>query len=265
MTTPTMDITTLERVELGHTGLRVSRLSFGTGTAGWNGRSDQGDLGIEPLANMLIQAYKKGINLWDTAHAYGTHPHVAAALKKVPRKEVFIVTKTLSQQAKAVKKDIERFLQELDTDYIDIVLLHALSHANWPKHYADAMEALNRAKADGKVRAVGISSHGFGALQTAAETDWCDVVMVRINHAGINMDASPEKVVPIIEQMHTAGKGVYGMKIVGNGHLTHDVRGAIEYALNLGTIHSMTLGMMNKDQLQENIKIFSNFEREYRE
>ena len=64
--------------------------------------------------------------------------------------------------------------------------------------------------------------------------------MARINYAGVNMDASPEKVTPILEKLYTRGRAVYGMKILGNGRLSDDVGSAIQYALGLGTIHIAT-------------------------
>ena len=100
---------TLPQVEFGHTGLRVSRLSFGTGTDGWQGRSAQSDLGIDQLARLLRLAYENGVNFWDTADAYGTHPHVAKALQQISRENVVIVTKTLSQKNAQVTQDIDRF------------------------------------------------------------------------------------------------------------------------------------------------------------
>ena len=249
----------LPKVEFGNTGLKVSRLSFGTGTNGWQGRSNQSDLGVGKLAGLLQLAYDHGVNFWDTADAYGTHPHVATALQEIPRDKVVIVTKTISKQANQVSRDVDRFLKELDTDYIDILLLHVMTHADWPRQYAEAMDVLSRAKQAGKVRALGISSHSLQALQTAANTKWSEVVMVRINYAGVNMDASPEIVIPILEDLHASGKAVYGMKILGNGRLSNDVRSAIQYAQNLGSLHAITIGITHQDQLIENIQLIKEF------
>jgi aryl-alcohol dehydrogenase-like predicted oxidoreductase len=245
---------TLPQVELGNTGLMVSRLSFGTGSNGWQGRSDQSDLGVDELAGLLQLSYDHGINFWDTADAYGTHPHIARALQNIPREEVVILTKTLSKNGNQVANDIDRYLRELGTDYMDIVLLHVMTHADWPKRYAEAMDVLSSARQAGKIRALGVSCHSFSALQATLETEWSEVVMVRINHAEVNMDASPEKVVPILKILYGAGRAVYGMKILGNGRLSNDVGSAIQYALGLGTIHAITIGITDQDQLIENIR-----------
>jgi aryl-alcohol dehydrogenase-like predicted oxidoreductase len=247
-------LSVLDKIELGRTGIMVSRLSFGTGTNGWAGHSDQSVLGIEKLAELLQLAFERGVNFWDTADEYGTHPHIAKALQSVPRHQVVIATKTMSRTAEKVTHDINRFLEELKTDYIDIVLLHVMSQANWHKKYSEVMEALSQAKEQGKVRAMGISSHSLRALRAAAETDWTDVVLARINYAGVNMDGSTRKVVPILRQLYDSGKAVYGMKVLGCGRLGGDVCSAIQYVFQLGTVHAITIGMTHQGQLFENIK-----------
>ena len=247
-------INELPKVALGNTGMNVSRLSFGTGSNGWQGRSNQSELGVDQLASLLQLAYEHGINFWDSADAYGTHPHIARALHHIPRSEVVILTKTLSQKAEHVSADIERFLKELDTDYIDTVLLHVMTQADWPIRYGEAMEVLSGAQKQGKIRALGVSCHSLSALKACLDTDWCQVVMARINYAGVNMDAAPEKVEPILEKLYQSGRAVYGMKILGNGHLSSDVHAAIRYALNLGTIHAITIGIENQNQLVDNIR-----------
>ena len=253
----------METVDFGSTGLKVSRLSVGTGTHGWGGRSDQSALGVDGLAELLRRAYDRGVNLWDTADAYGTHPHVARALREVGRDGVVISTKTTSRQAKAVARDVERFLRELDTGVLDVVLLHYMTQADWPLQYAGAMEALTRAKEEGKVRAVGVSCHGLGALRAAAETDWAEVVLVRINSAGVNMDASPAAVAGVIEGMHGSGKAVFGMKVLGCGQLVGDGRGAIQYVFQLGTVHAITIGTTSPEQLEENTRLVGELAVQY--
>jgi aryl-alcohol dehydrogenase-like predicted oxidoreductase len=243
----------MDYVTFGSTGLRVSRLSFGTGTNGYQGRSEQSALGVDSLASLLRLAYDRGVNFWDAADAYGTHPHVARALREVPRDGVVIATKTLVRKAEAVRQDVERFLRELDTDVLDVVLLHFMTRADWTQRYAGAMDALSRAKEEGKVRAVGVSCHGMGALRAAAETDWAEVVLVRINPAGVNMDASPSKVAPVIERMYASGKAVYGMKVLGCGQLAGEARAAIEYVFQLGTVHAVTIGTSRREHLHENL------------
>jgi aryl-alcohol dehydrogenase-like predicted oxidoreductase len=253
----------MEKVNLGRTGLTVSRLAFGTGTGGWGGRSEQTVLGLDGLASLLRAAYDAGVNFWDTADEYGSHAHVARALRGIPRDHVVIATKTTARSAEAATRDVERFLRELNTDVLDIVLLHCMTERAWPQRYAGALEALARAKEQGKLRAAGISCHDLGALRIAAQTEWVDVVLVRINVAGKNMDAAPDRVVPVIEQMYRSGKGVYGMKALGCGQLAADPRAALRYVLQLGTVHAITVGTSTRDQLDQNRMLVAELAPQY--
>lgn len=246
----------MDKVDLGLTGLKVSPLSFGTGTYGWNNHSNQGKLGVERLSYLLRFAHERGVTFWDTADEYGTHPHVAAALREVDRKSTTITTKTISRDAEGVRKDVERFLTELGTDYLDIVLFHCLTDSDWPEKMQGPMDLLDEFKAQGIIKAVGVSCHDFGAFRTAAESEWVDVVLARINYAGKNMDDEPNKVVPIIEQMVAAGKGVYGMKVLGaGGDLTKDPARAIRFTLGQTGVHAIVVGMMNEEEILQNIDL----------
>ena len=146
----------METVALGLSGISTSRLCFGTGTQGWHHRSNQGDLGVERLSGLLRYAHERGITFWDTADMYGTHPHVADALRQVERESVTITTKTVSRTASEVRADVERFLAELRTDYIDIMLLHCLTSADWPEEMSGPMDVLSELKSRGQVRAPGL-------------------------------------------------------------------------------------------------------------
>jgi len=243
----------MDRVELGNTGLLVSRLCFGTGTNGWAGKSNQTRLGDQELADLLVYGFERGINFWDSADQYGSHPNVKLALKDVERDQVVITTKICAKSAEEAERDTDRFLREMDTDYIDVVLMHCMTSADWPTDRSGVMDVLERKKQDGVIRAHGVSCHDFGALQQAAVTDWVDVVLARINYAGTNMDGSPEKIIPVIEQMDANSIGVYGMKVVGCGKLGHDARNAIHYVLDLPAIDSITIGMESRREVDENI------------
>jgi 1-deoxyxylulose-5-phosphate synthase len=242
----------MDYVELGTTGLTVSRLGIGTGTHGWAHHSEQTALGIEGLAALLQRGVELGVNFWDAADQYGSHPHLARALKGVARDKVVIATKTTAKRGAEVTREIDRFLRELNTDAIDIVLLHGLSHADWPKRYASAMDALTRAREVGKVRAVGFSCHGLGALRTAVTNPWPEVILVRINYAGVNMDGKPAEVVPVIEELYAGGKGLYAMKALGCGRLKLDLRRAYQWILDLGVVHALSIGTSSIAELEEN-------------
>ncbi|MCZ6632708.1 MAG: aldo/keto reductase [bacterium] len=243
----------MDRVEIGTTGLLVSQLCFGTGTQGWRGRSNQTDLGLDELADLLHYGYDRGINFWDSADQYGSHPHVARALQNIGRNTVVITSKTCATTSEEAEADIDRFLRELNTDHIDIVLMHCLTEKNWPSSFSGVMDVLERKKQEGVIRAHGVSCHDFDAFQTAAVTPWVDVVLARINYAGKYMDGPPEKIIPVLEQMDQNNIGVYGMKVVGRGDLGNDARNAIHYVLDIPAVDAITVGMQNRQEVDDNI------------
>ena len=238
---------------LGKSGIEVSRLCFGTGTNGWSGRSNQTDLGLDELAELLAYAHGRGVTFWDAADQYGSHAHVKMGLEIVGRDTVVVTTKTTSREKQEVAADIDRFLSELGTDYVDIVLLHCMTSSDWPTRYRGAMDALEEAKTAGKIQAHGVSCHDYGAFRQAARQSWVDVVLARINYGGYSMDGTPEEITDILHEMDAADIGVYGMKVVGAGKLGHDARNAIHYVLDLPPIDAITLGMKSRQEVDENV------------
>ena len=230
-------------ISLGKTGIKLSRLAQGTGTVGFMGSSNQTRmLGISGLSDLLRAGVDQGLTFWDCADGYGSHPHVREALKSVKREKVVIMTKSGATSESEMQKHIDRFRRELDTDYIDILLLHAMTDSQWPKKKAGAMAALSEAKVKKIVRAHGVSCHSLDALKAAAASDWVDVDLARLNPAGLHMDAKPAAVIPILMQMKAAGKGVIGMKILGQGELKNKVDQALQYALAQDCLDCFTIG-----------------------
>jgi len=242
-------------VTLGKTGIKVSRLAMGTGTHGFNHHSNQTeDLGIKGLADLLYAAYEEGINFWDSADQYGTHPHLKEALKRVPRDKVVILTKTKATTADEMKSDLDRFRKELGTDYIDIILLHLMTDPDWNIEKQDAMDVLSKAREDGIIRAHGVSCHTLGALETATNSDWVQIDLARINPFGASMDADVPTVEKILKKMHKQGKGVVGMKIFGAGRLVNRIDECLKYILSFDSVDAFTIGQENEQQMLDLIK-----------
>ncbi len=238
--------------ELGRTGLRVPRLSIGTGTNGWGGSSAQTRLGFSQCVRLLHAAYDAGIAWWDSADQYGSHPHVREALKRYERDKVIITTKTVARSVYQAEKDLQRFLKEMTTDYVDILLLHCLVDPNWNVTMRPVMDCLSRAKEKGLVRALGVSCHDLGALKTAADEPWVDVILARLNYSGVHMDGSPEQIVLVLKKAQSRGKGIYGMKVLGQGQLGSDARKAIEFTFKTGVVSAITIGMVSEREINEN-------------
>lgn len=238
-------------VYLGPDKIRLARLAVGTGT---KGGSIQRQLGVQGLADLLRFGYDQGLFFWDTADGYQTHPHVREALKNVPREKLTILTKTRARTADAMRADLDRFRQELATDYFDIVLLHAIRTPTWSEERKGAMEVLAEARQKGIVRTHGVSIHSLEALQTVPKTPWVRVALARINPAGMLMDSDPPAVVPVLRQMKAAGKGVIGMKILGEGGLRDRVDECLRYALSLDCVDCFTIGPANRQELSDLVK-----------
>ncbi|MGD1044579.1 MAG: aldo/keto reductase [Bacteroidota bacterium] len=242
-------------VTLGKTGIKVSRLAMGTGTQGFDHRSHQTrKLGIKGVADLLSAAYDRGLNFWDSADEYGSHPHLKEALKRVPREKVVILTKTHATSADEMKSDLDRFREELGTDYLDIVLLHFMTNSNWPSKKQGAMEVLTQAREDGIIRAHGVSCHSLEALEAAANSEWVQIDLARINPDGVAMDAEVPVVVKVLQKMHEDGKGIIGMKILGAGHLRDRIDECLKFVLNLGCVDAFTIGQENQDEMRDLIR-----------
>src|SRR5262244_3659954 len=200
-----------DSVSLGQTGITTSRLAMGTGTVGAGKHSHQTALGIDGLSRLLLNGFhENGLRFFDAADSYGSHPHVAEALKHVDRSKVTLLTKSWARSASEMNADLERFRRELGTDHLDIVLMHCVTEGDWTTRYRGAMDALSEAKQKGIIRAHGCSCHSLEALRAAAKSEWVEVDLVRINPIGSHMDADPATVVGVLREMKAAGKGVIG-------------------------------------------------------
>lgn len=252
-----------EKVKLGKTGLKVSRVGLGTGMNGSNQQSNQTRLGKEKFSELIGGCFDRGINLFDMADMYGSHSYLLSGLGEIKRDKIVLVSKiwlgrggiSIPQEERLdANKTIERFLKEIGTDYIDLVLLHCLTDKEWPAIYEKQMTVLADLKKKGVIRAHGVSCHSLDALKTAAAEPWVDSVHARINPYGVSMDGEPDVVVPVLEQMHAAGKGVVGMKIMGAGRFRDsDLQRnhSVEFVLNLGTIDTMVIGFENLQETDD--------------
>jgi 1-deoxyxylulose-5-phosphate synthase len=246
-----------DTVVLGKTGITTSRLAMGTGTVGSGGHSHQTALGVKGLSDLLLNGHDNGLRFFDSADAYGSHPHVAEALKHVPRDKVTILTKTWARDPAGARADLDRFRRELGTDYIDICLMHCLTEADWTERYRGVMDVFSEAKEKGIIRAHGCSCHSIEALRAAAKSPWVEVDLVRINPIGSHMDADPDTVVGVLREMKAAGKGIVGMKILGQGDLRNRQDEALKYALSLGVLDAFTIGAESRTEQQDLIRRIS--------
>jgi 1-deoxyxylulose-5-phosphate synthase len=241
-------------VTLGHTGISTSRLAMGTGTVGSEHHSHQTALGVKGLSDLLLNGYDHGLRFFDAADSYGSHPHVAEALKHVQRDKVTILTKSWARDAAGMRADLDRFRRELGTDYLDVCLMHCVTEADWTDKFRGAMDVLSEAKQKGTIRAHGCSCHSIEALRAAAKSPWVEIDLARINPIGAYMDSDPATVVGVLKEMKSAGKAVVGMKVLGQGKLRDRQDEGIKYALSLGLLDAFTIGAESKQEQEDLIR-----------
>jgi len=287
----------MKKVELGKTGIKVSRLGIGTGTGLPSGHCAQALMNTNELAELLLYSLDRGINHWDTAFQYNTYSHIKEALKQVRRSDVVLTTKFSAAHEKETIRDFNTSLKDLNVDYVDVCLLHGVRTNTELQMRSGALNAMVKLKKEGKVRAIGLSSHGLSVLKSVLEMSELDLVFARINYAGLNMDSEclgmydqmasvywlkkcykllPERVKllirpkvshePIAEderneveetlkKIHSQSKGIVGMKVLAEGMLRDDAEKAVKYVNSLSFVDSFIIGMLNKEEIDENCKI----------
>ncbi|NOX54057.1 MAG: aldo/keto reductase [Planctomycetes bacterium] len=259
------------QVELGRTGIKLSRVGQGTGMHGGNRQSDHTRMGFEKLVALLRHAYECGITFFDLADLYGTHIYMREALRFFPRDKITILSKLWwrydgptkpkaeAYRKKVARTTIERFLHEIATDHIDILLLHCATTSTWQEELEPYMAAMDEAKKRGKLRAVGVSCHHIDALRVAADSSWVDVILARINPEGVKMDGTPEEVTAVLRRAKQNGKAVIGMKILGEGQLADRKEKCIQFAQRLGLLDAMTIGFEKPEETDEILNLIGRY------
>src|ERR1035437_4654409 len=249
-------------VTLGKSGIKSTLLGMGTGFSGYNRSSSITRAGV--AESLIHQAYEKGIRFFDCADSYGTHPFTAAALKGIPRESYTLSSKIWVGQGGIPEPErpdadvvIDRFRKELRTDYLDLVQIHCMTDPLWTDKQKKQMDILENLKAKKIIHAHGVSVHSLEAMEACVDNPWIDVIHVRINPYGEVMDKSnANSVIPVIAKLHKEGKGVIGMKLIGNGNFKNDsdkIDASLKYVLGLGTVDMIIVGFELPEQIDNYI------------
>jgi aryl-alcohol dehydrogenase-like predicted oxidoreductase len=256
--TPVLSSDPLQIVTLGKSGIKTTLLGMGTGFSGYNRSSNITRAGV--AESVIHAAYEKGIRFFDCADTYGTHPYTAAALKSYPRESYTLSSKIWVSPGGIPDRDrpdadvvVDRFRRELKTDYLDMIQIHCMTDARWTDKEKKQMDILENLKAKKIIGAHGVSVHSLEAMEAAVNNPWIDVIHVRINPFGEVMDKGDVNlVVPVIEKLHKAGKGVIGMKLIGNGNFRDDsekIDASLKFVLGLGTVDMIIVGFEKPEQI----------------
>jgi predicted aldo/keto reductase-like oxidoreductase len=252
-------------VELGRTGIKVSRLAQGTGYNGTRHSSEQTRQGKAAFDRLLQHSLDRGISFIDMADLYGSHPFVKDVVKSLPRDKFSLLSKIWPTKADWVspsggaKDEVHRFLKELATDHLDVCLIHCMQNSKWPTQFERIRDELSDLKRKGEVRAAGVSCHDFGALKVAAEHPWVDVIFARVNHKcgkDYFCDGSVEEVSAVLKTARKNGKAVVGMKIFGAGKLVKpdEKDASLKYVFSNDLVDAITIGMLKTSEVDDTLE-----------
>lgn len=249
-------------VVLGDSGVKVTRLAFGTGS--FNG-SVQRDVGQDGFNRLVRHAYDNGIRFFETADSYDNmHTMLGIALKGFPRDSYALMTKVTTFDSADPHQRIDELRSQIRSDYFDIMLLHWQRGAQWPHETTGWQDAIDQAQHRAVVRSRGASVHGLPALAQVPTFKWLQVAMIRCNHKGTRMDTpiadseglgNVTEVVERIHQARSAGMGVISMKLTGEGTFDReDRRKAMRFAFRNARVDSVTVGYKNTAEIDEAIE-----------
>ncbi len=251
-----------DMVTLGRSGVKVTRLAFGTGTLG--GRV-QRTLGQDGFTRLVRHAYDSGIRFFETAESYGEmHTMLGIALKGLPRDSYQLMSKVTTREGVDPQQKLDELRRLADTEYFDIMLLHWQHTATWPADTARWQDAILEVQSRKVVLSHGASVHGLPALRRVPGNKWLDIAMIRVNHTGKSMDAEdyatqepgnvPE-VVTHVKEVRTDGLGVIGMKLSGEGTFDReDRRKAMRFAFRNAGVDCVTVGYKSPAEIDEAIE-----------
>jgi len=249
-------------VTLGKSGVKVTRLAFGTGS--FSGQV-QRELGQDGFTRLVRYAYDQGIRFFETAESYGEmHKMLGVALKGVPRDSYRLMSKVTTRQGVDPQEKFDELRKLANTEYFDIMLLHWQHTATWPADTRSWQEGILEAESKRVIVSHGASVHGLPTLRQVPGNKWLDVAMIRMNHKGTRMDAEdyntdglgnvPE-VVTRVKRVRTEGMGVVSMKLAGEGTFDReDRRAAMKFAFKNAGVDCVTVGYKNTAEIDEAIE-----------
>jgi len=254
--------TATDFVTLGRSGVKVTRLAFGTGS--FSGRV-QRSLGQDEFTRLVRYAYDRGIRFFETAESYGEmHKMLGIALKGIPRDSYQLMSKVTTRESVNPQEKFDELRKLANTEYFDIMLLHWQHTATWPRDTKRWQDAILEAQSKKIIVSHGASVHGLPALRQVPETKWLDVAMIRMNHKGTRMDAEdyategpgnvPE-VVSHVKEVRKEGMGVISMKLIGEGTFNREDRQkAMRFAFRNAGVDCVTVGYKKTAEIDEAIE-----------
>ena len=245
---------------LGKTGISVSRMCFGSLTMG----PLCANLPVEQGADILYQAFLSGVSFVDTAEQYRTYPYIKAALDRLEEPErIVISTKTYGYTDREAAWAVEDARLALGRNRLDIFLLHEVRDLEDFQEREGAWRILREAKANGVIKAIGLSTHSAAVVAWAAEQEEIDIIHPLVNMSGIGiLDGSREDMLAAIHLAEQKGKGLFSMKALGGGALMHQAREALDWAFSQTDLDAVAVGCKDINEFRTNLGWFEGREPE---
>jgi 1-deoxyxylulose-5-phosphate synthase len=253
--------TAADQVPLGKTGLKISRLGMGTGS---NSGNVQFALGQDGFNRLVRYAYDQGITYFDCAQSYRTFDWIGGSIKGLPREKLFIQSK-IPGKPDQVLAAIDRHRKVFDTDYIDSMLIHCMIKDGWTDDMKRIMDGFEEARQKQWIHSQGVSCHSLPALRAATASSWTQVHLVRVNPQAKHIDGMEEHwdksgsdLSPVLEQiqkMRAKGRGIIGMKIIGDGDFKspEDREKSIRFAMSCRELDAIVIGFKSTAEIDEAI------------
>jgi 1-deoxyxylulose-5-phosphate synthase len=254
--------TAFDKVTLGRSNVKATRLAFGSGT---NNGYVQASLGQKEFNRLVAHSYERGIRFYETAESYMTPAMLGEALKPYPRESYVVMHKVTTNDGDPTKR-FDAMLKTFQTDYFDIMLLHWQTTADWPTRSKRWQEGIEEFQSQKKIIARGASCHGLPAFSQVPGNKWLQVSLVRINHNGSRMDGDTymdsnnpdhrDEVVAHIQQIKKEDMGVIGMKLIGGGQFENshaDRQAAMRFAVQTAGVDCVTVGCKTTQEIDETI------------
>jgi aryl-alcohol dehydrogenase-like predicted oxidoreductase len=253
--------TATDWVTLGKSGVKVTRLAFGTGS--FSGQI-QRDLGQEGFTKLVRYAYDRGIRFFETAESYGqSQEMLGVALKGLPRESYKLMSKVTTHDGIDPQRKLDELRKRSNTEYFDIMLLHWQHTATWPADTVRWQDSILEAESKKAIVTHGASVHGLPALRQVPGNKWLDIAMIRVNHKGTAMDAEDyatsglgnvSEVVSHVHEVRKEGMGVISMKLIGEGTFNHqDRQAAMRFAFKNASVDCVTVGYKSTAEIDEAI------------
>lgn len=231
----------MRSITLGQTGIITPQNAFGALPIQ---RVD-----MEAAVHILHRAYEGGMTFFDTARAYSDSEEKLGAAFEGMRDKIYIASKTMAKTPEAFEKDMDTTLKNLRTDYLDIYQFHCVNQCYRPGDGTGMYEAMLKAKAQGKIRHIGITAHKIGIAEEIVESNLYETLQFPFSYLATDRD------IALVESCVKAGMGFIAMKGLSGG-LLNNSRACMAYMSQYEVLPIW--GIQSEHELDEWLAFFDN-------